>query len=127
MAAASNYTENLAVQWLLTTSTPTRPTAWFVSLYTSATDDATGGTEVTGGAYARQAVTFTVSNDTARNTATLTFPTATANWGTITHLAVHDAVTGGNRLFHGPVAVSKTVTTDDVFQISTNNLAITFA
>ena len=113
MAAASDYVENLSLKWLLTANAATRPTAWYVALYTSATNDTTGGTEVTGGSYARQAVSFTVTNDVAANTANVLFPTATANWGTITHVAIYDAATAGNRLFHGAASSSKLIETGD--------------
>ena len=127
MSAASDYTENLALTFLLTASTATRPTAWYVALFTTATNDTSGGTEVTGGSYARQTVAWTVTNDTAANTSTITFPTASASQGTITHVAIHDASTAGNRLFHGAVTTSKSIDTGDTFQITAGSLTITLA
>ena len=128
MSAATNYTESLALTWLLTTSSATRPTAWYVGLFTAAPSDAGGGTEVSGGSYARKAVTFTVSEasgtTTAKNNATITFDTASASWGTITHIAIFDALTSGNMLFHGAVTASKTIDSGDAFQILLNNLSI---
>lgn len=127
MSAASDYTENLALTWLLTSSSATRPSAWYLGLFTSATSDAGGGTEVSGGSYARQSVAFTVSTSTASNSATITFPTASASWGTITHVAVFDASTSGNMLFHGAVTTSKTIDSGDTFQVTSGNLTITLA
>lgn len=128
MSAASDFTENLALKFLLGVSTTaTRPAAHFVALFTSATNDAGGGTECTGTNYARQAVAFTVTADTATNTATVTFPAAGNSWGTITHLAVYDTSTAGNQLFHGAVTVSKLIESGDTFQISATNLSITLA
>lgn len=127
MSAASDYTENLALTWLLTSSSATRPSAWYLGLFTSATSDAGGGTEVSGGSYARQSVAFTVSTSTASNSATITFPTASASWGTITHVAVYDASTSGNQLFHGAVTTSKTIDNGDTFQVTAGNLTITLA
>jgi hypothetical protein len=127
MSAASDYTENLALTWLLTSSSATRPSAWYLGLFTSATSDAGGGTEVSGGSYARQSVAFTVSTSTASNSATITFPTASASWGTITHVAVYDASTSGNQLFHGAVTTSKTIDSGDTFQVTAGNLTITLA
>lgn len=127
MSAASNYVENLALEWLLTTETVTRPTAWYIGLHTADVTDAGTGTEVSGGSYARKAVTFTVTDDTASNSATVTFDAATANWGTITHVGIWDASSGGNLLFHGAVTTSKTIETGDTFQISSGNLDITLA
>lgn len=75
----SDYSEDLVLDWLLTNAAATRPTAWYVSLYTVAPTDSGGGTEVSGGSYTRTAVTFTVSGTSptlATNSATVEFPTA---------------------------------------------------
>ena len=129
MSAASDFTENLALKFLLTNTTATRPTAWYVALFTTATSDAGGGTEVStsGTAYSRQAISFTVTNDTATNSSTITFSAATANWGSIGWVAIYDASTGGNQLFHGAVTTAKTIESGDTFQISSSNLTITLA
>jgi hypothetical protein len=127
MSAASDYTENLALTYLLTSGSATRPTAWYVGLHTADPTDAGTGTEVSGGSYTRKAVAFTVTNDTASNSGTVTFPAATANWGTIGYVGVWDAASGGNLLFHGAVTSAKTIETGDTFQISTGNLDITLA
>lgn len=127
MSAASNYTETLALNWLLTTNSATRPSAWFVALFTSDPTDAGSGTEVSGTNYARQAVTFTVSGDTASNSATITFPAAGSNWGTVSHVGIYDASSSGNLLFHGAVTTPKAIDTGDTFQITSGNLDITLA
>lgn len=127
MSAASDYTENLALKWLLTTQSATRPTAWFVGLFTSNPTDAGSGTEVSGGSYARQSVAFSVTNDTATNSATVTFPAATASWGSIGWIGIYDNSTGGNLLFHGAVTTAKQIDSGDTFQISSSNLSITLA
>lgn len=128
MSAASDYTENLALEWLLTANAATRPTAWYLGLHTgSPADDDSGANEVSGGSYARQTVAFSVTADTASNSATITFPAATANWGTISHISVYDASTAGNLLFHGAVTTSKTIESGDTFQVSSGNLTITLA
>jgi hypothetical protein len=129
MSAASDYTENLALTYLLTSGSATRPTAWYVGLHTADPTDAGTGAEVStsGTAYARESVSFSVTNDTASNSGTVTFNAATANWGTISHVGVWDASSGGNLLFHGSVTSAKTIETGDTFQISTGNLDITLA
>jgi hypothetical protein len=128
MSAATDFTEALALNWLLTSNTATRPTAWYVGLFTSATSDAGGGTEVSGNGYSRQAVSFTVATVSgttkAGNSATITFPTATATWGTISYIAIFNASSGGNMLFHGPVVTNKLIETDDSFQITAGNLTV---
>lgn len=128
MSAASNYTENLALTWLLTNGSATRPTAWYVGLFTTDPTDAGSGTEVSGTNYARKAVTFSVTNDTATNSGAVTFDAAgSGGWGTITHIGVYDNSTGGNLLFHGAVTTSKTIDEGDTFSISTSNLSIVLA
>lgn len=127
MTAASDYMETQALKWALTTNSVTRPTTWYVALFTSATTDAGGGTEVTGGSYARQAVTFTVTGDTAASAANVLFPTATADWGTITHVAIYDSLTTGNSLFHGAASSSKLIQTGDAYLINSGNLTVTMS
>jgi hypothetical protein len=127
MSAASDYLENAALTWALTAGAVTRPTAWYIGLFTTNPTDAGTGTEVSGGSYARQTVSFTVTSDTATNGSTVTFPTATGDWGEIGWVGVYDAQTSGNLLFHGAVSVPKSILTGDTFQISTGNLAITLA
>ena len=63
----SNTYETNVLTWTFTNDAVTRPTAWYLGLFTAAPGEAGGGTEVSGGAYVREAVTFTVSGDTATN------------------------------------------------------------
>jgi hypothetical protein len=121
----TNDAETLVLQWLLTTGSATRPTAWYVGLFTAAPSDTGGGTEVSGNAYVREAVTFTVSGDLATNGSAIEWPTATGNWGSITHVAVFDAATSGTMLLHGALATAKTISTGDVLRIPAGDLDIT--
>lgn len=132
MSAASDYLENEVLDHVLGKGTRdfTSPANLYVGLWT-ADDGLEGGTvtsEVSGGSYAREAVTFgAASSGAASNSGTITFTTATGNWGTVTHVAIMDASSGGNVLFHGAVTTSKTIETGDTFQISTGNLSISLA
>ena len=122
----TNAFETSTLSYLLTTGSVTRPTAWYVALFTSdPTDTGAAGTEVSGNGYARTAVTFSVTGDTASNTAGVEFPAATASWGTVSHLAVYDASTGGNMIFHSALTTAKTITDGDVFRIPTGDLDFT--
>lgn len=128
MTAMSDYLENALVNAVLRNTAYTSPATVYAALFTTATDDAAGGTEVVGGSYARTAVTFGApSNGVTSNSGTVTFPTATASWGTVTHFAIMDAASGGNRLFHGPLQVTKTVDSGDVFTFPASNLQVTLA
>ena len=121
----SNTYETNVLTWTFTTDSVTRPTAWYLGLFTTAPGEAGGGTEVSGGSYARQSVTFSVSGNLATNTAALEFPVATADWGTITHVAVFDASTGGNQIAYAALSTSKTIATGDVLRVPTGDLDIT--
>lgn len=128
MAEFSNYLENALINAVLRNTTYTSPATVYVSLYTSDPTDADTGTEVSGGSYARTAVTMGApSNGVSTNSADVTFPTATASWGTVTHIGIHDASTAGNLLFHTPLDTSKTIDSGDIFKITSGNLSVTLA
>lgn len=112
----SNTFETTTLNWLFTSGAVTRPTAWYLALYTVAPTDSTSGTEVSGGSYARQAVTMTVTGDTASNSANVEWPEATASWGTVVAAAVMDASSGGNIIAYGNLTTSKAVGSGDVFR-----------
>jgi hypothetical protein len=114
--------------WLLTNGSATRPTSWFIALYTVAPGEGGGGTEVSGGSYARQAVTFTVSGTApteASNSVAVEFPTATANWGTVVAAAIFDASTSGNMLAYANLTTSKTIDSGDVLRFNAGSLDVT--
>jgi hypothetical protein len=121
----SNDFETRVLQYIFTTGSVTRPTAWHVALYTAAPNDSGGGTEVTGGAYARQSVAFSVSGNTATNSGAVEYPTATASYGTVSHVGVFDAATGGNLIAYAALSASKAIDTGDVFRIPAGDLDIT--
>jgi hypothetical protein len=129
MSSFTNYTENLVLTWLLTNGSATRPTAWFVGLFTAAPSDTGGGTEVSGSGYAREATgTITVSGTatTATNDAAIEFdPASGGNWGTITHAAIFDASTGGNMIAWAQLTTSRTINDGDVFRIPAGSLTVT--
>ena len=124
----TDHAEDLVLNWLLTGNTATRPTQWYVGLFTTATGETGGGTEVSGGDYVREAASFSVSGTDptkAENTGAIEFPTASDNWGEITHIGLFDAASGGNMLVHAPLNVAKTIGTGDVFRIPAGDLEIT--
>ena len=121
----SNTFETHTLNYLFTATSVTRPTAWYVALFTSNPDEDASGTEVSGGAYARQSVTFTVSGNTASNSAAIEFPTATAPYGTVTHIGVFDASSGGNLIAYAALTTSKAIDTGDVMRIPASDLDVT--
>ena len=132
MAAASNYLENKVLDHVLLGTPFAQPSSLYVGLFNNVSSNAATNLEagnlsdeVAVGAYARSEVAFgPASGGVAANSAQITFPVATAAWGTITHVAILDAAVNGNVLFWGPAAVQKTIDTGDTFIIYTGNLTI---
>ena len=126
----SNFLENALINATLRNTTYTSVATVYVSLWTSDPTDAGSGTEVStsGTSYARTAVTFGApSGGASTNSADVTFPTATASWGTVGWIGINDASTSGNLLYHTPLDTSKTIDTGDIFKISSGNLSVTLA
>jgi hypothetical protein len=137
MSAASDYLENKVLDHVLTATAYTQPTNRRLALFTNTSGNAAANLEAgtltdeistSGTGYGRQTVAFAAAvNGTSATNATVTFPAATANWGTVTHVAVMDDTTGGNVLFWGAVTTPKTIETGDTFQVSSGNLTISLA
>jgi hypothetical protein len=140
MAAMSDFLENKFIDWFFraqaigvtgaSAAAGTGPTSLYIALLTAAPSDTGGGTEVSGGSYARVAVTSSLANwagtqaaasttassgtgGTTSNNGAITFPAPTANWGTVTHFGIYDATSSGNLLFWGALTASKTVNNGD--------------
>ena len=124
----SNFLENALINATLRATTYTSPATVYVSLWTSDPTDAGSGTEVSGGSYARTSVTFgSPSNGVTTNNADVTFPTATASWGTVGWIGINDAATSGNLLYHTALDTSKAIDSGDIFKIASGNLSVTLA
>jgi hypothetical protein len=121
----SDYLETKVLDHVFGGTSYTAPATLYVALFTAAPSDSGGGTEVSGGGYARQTIAFTTSGDTTSNTAAVEFPTATANYGTVTHVGIFDASTAGNLMAWAALTASKTIETGDVFRIPLGDLDIT--
>jgi len=109
------------------------PATLYIGLFTSTPGpDGTGGTEVTGGSYARKAVTNNNTNFPAAvdgqkaNGVAITFAAASADWGTVEGFGVFDAPTGGNEYDFGDLATNKTVLNGDVFSFAIGQLVIRY-
>ena len=126
MSAMSDYLENKLIDALLRGQSFTFPTTLEFALFTSATDDAGAGSEVTGAGYARAPITASLANfsgtqaagstdassgtlSESSNNIVIEFPSPSGDWGTITHIAIYDTHTDGNMLFHGALTAPKTV------------------
>lgn len=131
MSDLTNHAENKFVDALLRGQALGAPATLYFALFTAAADSEAGTlTEVSGGSYARVAITASLANfagtqgagttvastgtggQTSNNVA-ITFPAPTANWGTVTHMAVMDASTGGNAWIVRALTASKTINNGD--------------
>lgn len=123
MSAVSDYLEGKIIDHLFRTGTLSKPASLYFALYTAAQSDAGGGTEVSGGGYARVAVPPLDANFAAAslqggatvtsNSGAITYPAPNAAWGTVTHWGVLDAASAGNLLFHGALTASKVIANGD--------------
>lgn len=140
MAAWSDFAENKLIDWFFrgqaigitgaSAAAGTGPTNLYIALLTAAPSDAGGGTEVTGGSYARVTVASSLANwagtqsagsttastgtgGTTSNNNAITFPAPTANWGVVTHAAIYDATTAGNLISWSALTASKTINNGD--------------
>lgn len=134
----SKYLADAQLNWFKGTTFPAAPANTYVALFTTEpTDRNNGGSvEVTGGSYARQAIAsggwgavgtsgsgLTAIEQILQSSA-VTFPTATANWGTILGAGTFDAVTVGNFLEYGSLSASQVVNNGNTFQIPASNVII---
>lgn len=144
MNNASDYLENQIVDHLFRGATFAKPATLYFGLLTTAQTDANTGTEVTGGSYARVAITPSNTNFTATqggtsgastgtggnttNAVAITFPAPTANWGSVSYYGIWDAVSGGNLLVWGALNTAKTINNGDAApSFAIGNLSITAA
>lgn len=131
----SDYQELLSLDALFGGGSPaTLYLALFTARGTDAQSDAnTNWTEVTGGSYARKAVTNNSTNFPAASGVTATkslnvaqtFATPSANWGTVTALGIYDASTAGNLIGWCDLAASQTINTGNTVTVAVGALTIT--
>tara|TARA_R110000772_G_scaffold81597_5_gene173503 strand:- start:233 stop:625 length:393 start_codon:yes stop_codon:yes gene_type:complete len=130
MAALSDFAEKLCLDFLMNTQTATRPTTWFVALFTAAPNDAGGGTELSGNGYAREAVTFDAVSSgagTTQNAGLVSFTAAGGSWGSVTHIGIFDAVSTGNLLMHGIMGTARTVNDGDDLEFAIGDIDLSLA
>lgn len=125
LAAAGPMSDYLEAEfikyWFQNTAGASKPATLYVGLGTAACSDSSFGTEVSGGSYARVAVTAnstnwpgpTTNDGTVSNGAAVTFPAPTANWGVVTHWFIADAASSGNLLWCAALTVQKTINNGD--------------
>ena len=119
----SDYLETRLLDHFLGTTAYTMPTTVYVALYTVAPTDAGGGTQVTGGSYARQSAAFAAAASGATsNSANIDFAGMPA--ATTVAIGIFDAITAGNLLLWGTLTANKTTDAGDTLRIATGDLDI---
>lgn len=124
MAGLTDTFEQKVLDHVFTDPTWTPPTTLYLGLSSTTPTEAGGNvTEPSGGAYARVATTaadWSAASGSApavkTNTATFTFPLATADWvagANLTHFTLHDAITAGNVIAWGALGTPKPVLNGD--------------
>lgn len=128
--ALTDYAENKLVDAVLRGQALGAPATGYVALFTVCPTDSTAGTEVSGGSYARVAITSGLTqwagtqsagsttassgtSGTTSNNGTITFPAPTANWGTVVCWGILDAASAGNLWIYSALTVSKTINNGD--------------
>lgn len=128
MASMTDYLEDKVRDHVLRGIAYTSPPTVYLGLFTTATTDAGGGTEVVGGSYGRNAVAFSAGaagSGAADNTAAELFSNMPAC--TVTHAALFDAASGGNMLMHAPLSAPKTVGAGDALNFPIGDIDAIFA
>jgi hypothetical protein len=131
MAGFTDYLEDKVLDHVFGGTAYTAPTTLYVGLFTSSPSDTGGGTECSGGSYARKSMPdMTISGTSptqASNGAAVEFVTATGSWGTITHTGIFDASSSGNLLCWAALSASKVVASGDVIRFDAGDLDVTLA
>lgn len=132
MSDASDFVETEIRDWLSQGTDPvTAFSNLYVSLHTADPGD-TGTDEVGAGDYSRVSTTTgadwdTPASDQFDNANEITFGVATSNWGTVSHVGIWDASSGGNFLLGTALDASKSIDTDDEARFQAGNLSFTVA
>lgn len=133
MAGFSDYLENEILDHIFGGTDYTRPATLYISLHTGDPGE-TGSSEATGSGYARKDVTNNATNFPAAasgaksNGTAITFATATGDWSSgsnMTHFGIWDAVSSGNFLGGGSLAVAKPVLNGDTPSFGVGDLDVT--
>lgn len=122
----SNYNENLLLNWALTTASVTRPSSWYIGLFS----DTPGliidqpSSEITNDDYSRQVVSFaTASSGSTSNISIVNF-SATTTWSTVSYMGIFDSQSSGNLLFWGGFNQPRIIYPNDQLNFSLDTIKI---
>jgi hypothetical protein len=141
MADMTNYLEEEILNHIFRRSAIFgTPTTVFVALHTGDPGEAGTANEISGGAYARQGVDTgsgtnwtdpaTGTQGESDNNADITFPQATAAWGTISHVSIWGTASAGDTSdvwLKGSLTTDKAVASGDTFKFASGDLNVQMA
>jgi len=130
MTAKTDYLEDRVLDRVLKNNTQftyTFPATVYAALFTAdPTDTGSQASEVAGGSYARQSITWgTISAGSVSNSGAVTFPVASGSWGTVSYVGIMDALTTGNMLYKGALTTAKAVGIGDQVSFGIGTLTVT--
>lgn len=121
----TDYMENKVISHALSGAAWTPVTTYYVGLFISSPGETGGGTEATGGAYARQPITFTTTGSVASNAAQIEFPVSSSDHGAVVDIGLFDAITGGNLVAYNDLSPTKTYNTGETIRITAGSFTVT--
>jgi len=128
MAKISDFLENELLDHSLAVGAYTMPTNVYLAAYIDDPTDADAGTEGSAAGYGRPEITFNAaSGGSTSNNGALNFGTASADWGTLTHVGIRDDQYAGSLLWHGALAAQRIVQNGDSFTIPNGSLQVSLA
>lgn len=144
MSDLTNYAENKVTDALMRGQALGTPATWYVALFTADPGETGGGTEVSGGSYARASFAASLANwsgtqsagstaassgtgGASSNNGAINFPTPSAGWGNVTHFALMDASSGGNAWLAKALNTAKTINSGDNVSFAIGSLTLTVA
>lgn len=118
--------ENQLLDALVGTSAYSVTTPIKLALVTANGSDSAAGTEVTGGSYARQTITFgSASGGSITNSTAISFTGMPAC--TVVGIEIYDSAGSPKRLAYGPLTNTRTVTSGDTVQFASSAITLSLS
>lgn len=124
MGAMTDYLADKIRDHTLLNISYTSPATLYLALFVTATTEAGGGTEVTGGSYARQAITFAAGVDAGLGEQSGGLSFAGMPACTVVAIGVHDALSSGNMLYHARLPRQRIVTGGETLNLGSGLVRI---
>lgn len=129
MSQASNYLEEVTLNYFLRHQVITQPKTLYLALYKTNPTDNDTGTEINGGDYKRQSITFGPPSQYSEvaqtsNLQAIEFPIATDSWGDVAYFGIRDNETEGNLLVYGAFNKPTSIDAGNKFIIDVGNITI---